>query len=99
MKKVIIICMIAIIFAMTTINVDASSSDYELAKEWRNNHYKNATIERVYTRSQGGYKGRVTDTNYIVKYPKKIKKGKKVTIYMVVKNNDIKAMVCCGIVK
>ena len=100
MKKIIIIALMAVIMTASTITpVCATASDYQLAKDWRDNHYSSATIEKVYTRAQGGYKGRITDTSYTVKYPKKVTKGKKVTVYFVVKGNDIKAMVCLGKVK
>lgn len=62
-------------------------------------------IEKVVTKSVGGYKGRTTGKHkYSVRYPKKVKKGKKVNVYFIwnPKNNapdDIVAMVCLGIVK
>lgn len=61
-------------------------------------------IETVKTKSKGGYEGRTINGNYYVKYPKKVKKGKKVTVYFIwnPKNNscdDIVAMVCLGKVK
>ena len=62
-------------------------------------------IEKVVTKSVGGYKGRTTGKHkYSVRYPKKVKKGKKVTVYFIwnPKNNacdDIVAMICLGIVK
>jgi uncharacterized protein YcnI len=61
-------------------------------------------IEKVQTKSKGGYNGRTIKGNYSVKYPKKVKKGKKVTIYLVYNpnsnyNDDVVAMVCLGKVK
>lgn len=61
-------------------------------------------IEKVRTVSDGGKKGHTVTGKYFVKYPKKVKKGKKVTVYFVYnpKNNacdDIVAMVCLGKVK
>ena len=61
-------------------------------------------IERVKTVSDGGYKGHTTKGKYFVRYPKKVKKGKKVTMFFVwnPKNNacdDITCVVCLGIVK
>lgn len=61
-------------------------------------------IEVVKTKSNGGYKGYTINGHYLVKYPKKIKKNKKVTIYLIwnPKNNscdDVVAMVCLGKVK
>lgn len=61
-------------------------------------------IEKVRTVSDGGKKGHTVKGKYFVKYPKKVKKGKKVTMYFVYnpKNNacdDIVAVVCLGVVK
>lgn len=57
-------------------------------------------IERVKTKAISKTKGRVIGTKYTVKYPKKVKKGKKITVYMVYDTNlEITAMSCCGIVK
>lgn len=61
-------------------------------------------IEKVQTKSKGGYNGRTIKGNYSVKYPKKVKKGKKVTVYLVYNPNsnysdDVVAMVCLGKVK
>ena len=77
----------------------AGTSDYELAKQWVNKNCKGATIEKVITVSKGGTKGVVKGTKYTVKYPKKVKKNKKVTVYFVEQNGDVKAMVCLGKVK
>lgn len=60
-------------------------------------HCKGGHIETVNTTAQGGYKGKAG--KYTVKYPKKVKKGKKVKVYMVVKGGDVKAMICLGKVK
>lgn len=61
-------------------------------------------IEKVQTKSKGGYNGRTINGNYSLKYPKKVKKGKKVTVYLIYNPNsnysdDIVAMVCLGKVK
>ena len=61
-------------------------------------------IETLKTKSKGGTKGVVIGTNWCVKYPKKVKKGKKVTVYFVYNpyNNacdDVVAMVCLGKIK
>ena len=61
-------------------------------------------IEILKTKSDGGRNGHTIKGNYYVKYPKKVKKGKKVTMYCVwnPKNNicdDVVAVVCCGKVK
>lgn len=68
-------------------------------KQWVKNHDGKYTITKVVTISKGGTRGKVEGTSYIVKYPKKVKKGKKVTCYMVEKNGDVCAMVCLGKVK
>lgn len=57
-------------------------------------------IERVKTKAISKTKGRVIGTRYIVKYPKKVKKGKRYTVYMVYDENcEITAMVCLGKIK
>lgn len=61
-------------------------------------------IEKVRTVSDGGKNGHTVKGAYHVKYPVKVKKGKKVMVYMVwnPKNNacdDVVAMVCLGVVK
>jgi len=61
-------------------------------------------IEKVRTVSDGGKKGHTVKGKYVVKYPKKVKKGKKVTMYFVwnPKNNacdDVVAVICLGVVK
>lgn len=61
-------------------------------------------IEKVRTVSDGGTKGHTVKGKYFVKYPKKVKKGKKVTMYLVwnPKNNacdDVVAVVCLGMIK
>lgn len=101
MKKFTII-IITIIMSFTCLVVPAnasSKSDYQLAKEWKAKHCPKAHIEKVITISKGGYKGKVKGTKWTVKYPKKVKKGKKVIVYMVEKKKDVVAMVCLGIVK
>jgi hypothetical protein len=61
-------------------------------------------IEKVKTKSDGGRDGHTTKGNYYVKYPKKVKKGKKVTMYFIYNPytnycDDIVAVVCLGKVK
>lgn len=61
-------------------------------------------IEKVCTVSDGGKKGHTVKGKYVVRYPKKVKKGKKITMYFVwnPKNNacdDVVAVVCLGVVK
>jgi hypothetical protein len=61
-------------------------------------------IETLKTKSKGGYKGYTISGGYSVRYPSKVKKGKKVTMYLIYnpKNNscdDIVAVVCLGKVK
>lgn len=58
-------------------------------------------IEKVRTVSDGGKKGHTVKGKYVVKYPEKVKKGKKVTMYFIwnPKNNacdDVVAVVCLG---
>lgn len=100
MKKVIIILIvIAMFMASTSITLAKSKSDYDIAKEWAKNHGGKYTITKVVTISKGGTKGKVKGTKYVVKYPKKVKKGKRVVCYMIEKKGDVCAMVCCGKVK
>ena len=99
MNKVVVMVLVAMMFFATTCGASAKSSDYELAKEWANAHCNGAVIERVVTKSKGGKKGVVKGTKYTVKYPKKVKKGKKVVVYMVEVNGEVEAMVCLGKVK
>lgn len=57
-------------------------------------------IERVKTKAISKTKGRVIGTKYTVKYPKKVKKGKRYTVYMIYDTNlKITAMCCFGKVK
>ena len=97
MKRIIISVIIMLMLATST--TYAKSNDYEIAKKWVNNHDGKYTITKVVTISKGGTKGKVKGTKYIVRYPKKVKKGKRVVCYMIEKNGDVKAMVCCGKVK
>ncbi len=100
MKKVIIIIMMVVVAVVfTTGAASAKTSDLQLAVNWANNHGGGYTIEKVITVSKGGTKGKVKGTKWTVKYPKKVKKGKKVIVYMVEKNGDVCAMVCLGKVK
>lgn len=99
MRKTIIICIIALVLTLSSVTSYGATSDKQLAQNWVNNHGGGYTITKVITISKGGTKGKVKGTKYTVKYPKKVKKGKKVTVYMIEKNGDVKAMVCLGKVK
>lgn len=99
MKKITVLIIAVMIFIGATGTACAGTSDYELAKQWADKNCKGATIEKVVTVSKGGTKGVVKGTKYTVKYPKKVKKGKKVTVYFVEKNGEIERMVCLGKVK
>ena len=75
-------------------------NDFKVPKKRKGTVY----IEKLHTKSDGGRNGHTIKGNYYVKYPKKIKKGKKVTMYCVwnPKNNacdDVVAVVCLGMVK
>ena len=99
MKRITALVITVLLLAGATSPAFGASSDYELAKAWANKHCKGATIEKVNTTAKGGYKGKVNGTKYTVRYPKKVKKGRKVAVYMVEKKGDVKAMVCLGKVK
>ena len=100
MKRVLVVMMVVVIAVVfTTGTASAKTNDLQLAKNWAKNHGGGYTIEKVITVSKGGAKGKVQGTKYVVRYPKKVKKGKKVTCYMIEKNGDVKAMVCLGKVK
>lgn len=97
-KRFIIACIIVITMLIPSISYGATD-DYTLAMEYVANHDGCYKVTRLTTVSQGGYKGRVKGQKWRVKYPKKVKKGKKVTCYIIEQNHDIKAMVCCGVIK
>ena len=99
MKKVFVICIIALVLIFSSVTSYGGTSDKQLAENWVNNHGGGYTITKVITTSKGGKLGKVKGTNYIVKYPKKVKKGKKVTVYMIEKDGDVYAMVALGKVK
>ena len=99
MKKLFVVCIIALVLIFSSVTSYGATSDYQKAVNWSNSHGGGYTIEKVITIAKGGTKGKVKGTSYIVKYPKKVKKGKKVTCYMVEKNGDVCAMVCLGKVK
>lgn len=99
MKKVFVICIIALVLIFSSVTSYGGTSDKQLAINWANNHGGGYTIEKVITVSKGGTKGKIKGTKWTVKYPKKVKKGKKVTVYMVEKNGDVYAMICLGKVK
>lgn len=98
MKKRIV-AMVIVMFMAVTSTALCGTSDKQLAENWVNSHGGGYTITKVITVSKGGKKGQVKGTKYKVRYPKKVKKGKKVTVYMIEKNGDVKAMVCLGAVK
>lgn len=98
-RTVIIAVLVTVIMSFSGVTTFAGTSDYQLAKNWANKHGGGYTIEKVITIAQGGYKGKEKGTKWTVKYPKKVKKGKKITVYMVEKNGDVYAMVCLGKVK
>lgn len=99
MRRLVIALVVAVMVAVTCSPAFGATSDYDLAKAWMNKHCKGGHIEKVNTTAKGGYKGKVNGTKYTVRYPKKVKKGKKVRVYMVVKHGDVEAMVCLGKVK
>jgi hypothetical protein len=99
MKKLVLMVAIAVTIALTTVTADAGISDKQLAQQWADNNCPGAYVEKVVTVSKGGTKGKVKGTNYSVRYPKKVKKGKKVNVYFVEVDGDIVAMVCLGKVK
>ena len=100
MKSIITILIIIIMsIASITAPARASSGDYQLAKEWKDKHCPKAHIVKVVTVSKGGYIGKEKGKKWTVRYPKKVKKGKTVVVYMVVRKGDVKAMVCLGKVK
>ena len=98
MKKAVLVLVIVAILSCCDI-AHGATSDKQLATEWANAHGGGYTIECVNTVSKGGRVGKVKGTRYTVKYPKKVKKGKRVKVYMVEKNGEVYAMVCLGIVK
>ena len=100
MKKILVVIMMVVVAVVfSTGAASAKTSDLQLAKNWANNHGGGYTIEKVITVSKGGTKGNIKGTKWTVKYPKKVKKGKKVACYMIEKNGDVEAMVCLGKVK
>lgn len=98
MKKIIIAAIMFMLLAVVPVSA-GTKSDYQIAKDWATSHGGGYYIEKVITVSKGGYKGQVKGTKWTVKYPKKVKKGKKVSVYMIEKSGDVKAMVCLGKVK
>lgn len=99
MKKILIICIIILALIFSSVASYGATSDKQLAENWVNNHGGGYTITKVITISKGGKKGKVKGTKWTVRYPKKVKKGKKVTCYMIEKNGEVYAMVACGKVK
>ena len=100
MRKMLVSLIVILTMALASAPTYASAqSDYELALSWASAHGDGYTIEKVVTKAKGGTKGQVKGTKWIVKYPKKVKKGKTVTVYMVESGDDVVAMVCFGKVK
>lgn len=99
MKKIFVICIITLTLIFSSVASYGATSDKQLAQNWVNSHGGGYTIEKVITIAKGGTKGKVKGTNWIVKYPKKVKKGKRINVYMIEKNGDVCAMVCLGKVK
>ena len=96
MKRIVLIVVVAVVMMTSTAY---AGTDRDLADSWRDKHCPKAKIVKVVTKSKGGHKGKVCGKKWTVKYPKKVKKGKKVNVYMVVYKGDVKAMVCLGKVK
>ena len=99
MRRAFITCIITLALILSSVTSYGATSDKQLAVNWVNNHGGGYTITKVITVSKGGTKGKVKGTKWAVKYPKKVKKGKNVTVYMIEKNGDVCAMVCLGKVK
>lgn len=99
MRKIFIICIITLTLIFSSVASYGATSDYQLAKNWANKHGGGYTITKVITIAKGGTKGKVKGTRYTVRYPKKVKKGKKITCYMIEKNGEVYAMVALGKVK
>lgn len=93
MKKIFVICIITLTLIFSSVASYGATSDYQKAVNWANSHGGDYTIEKVITIAKGGTKGKVKGTNLVVKYPKKVKKGKRITVYMIEKNGDVCAMV------
>ena len=58
MKKVFIICIIALTLIFSSVTSYGGTSDKQLAINWANNHGGGYTIEKVITVSKGGTKGK-----------------------------------------
>lgn len=99
MRKILIICIITLTLIFSSVTSYGGTSDYQKAVNWSNSHGGGYTITKVITIAKGGTKGKVKGTRWVVRYPKKVKKGKRVVCYMIEKNGDVKAMVCLGKVK
>ena len=100
MRKLLIAIIITL--AMVTPSFADSQSDYDLAKAWMNKHAKGGHITCLNTTAKGGYWGKVKGKNRgVVRYTKKVKKGKKVKVYLVFKKgeDECSAFVCLGKVK
>lgn len=117
---ILIIIIMVFAFTNMSIANASTKSDLSLAKSWAKSHYSEPIkvvsynkvptkrkgtvyIEKLNTKSNGGTKGVVIGGGH-VKYPKKVKKGQKVVVYLVwnPKNNacdDVVAMVCLGKIK
>lgn len=98
-RALIIAIIVTLTMVFSGMTSFAGTSDKQLAVNWINSHGGGYTIEKVITVSKGGTKGQVKGKRWTVKYPKKVKKGKKVVVYMVMKHGEVEAMVCLGKIK
>lgn len=69
MRKILIICIITLALALSSVASYGATSDKQLSENWVNNHGGGYTIEKVITVANGGYKVKVKGTKWIVKYP------------------------------
>lgn len=56
-------------------------------------------IETIKTKAISKTKGKIIGTKEVIKYPKKVKRGKKYTMYIIHDEDEIVAIVCCGKIK
>jgi len=96
MKRIIVMVVVMVVMMTSTA---FAGTDKDLAESWADKHCPKAKIVKVVTISKGGTNGKVKGSKWTVRYPRKVKKGKRVNVYMVVKGDDVKAMVCLGKVK
>lgn len=100
MKHKLVSIILVLAMMMSTTCMASASTDYDLAKDYMNKHCKGGHITTLNTTAKGGFKGKVKGGG-TVRYPKKVKKGKKVKVYLVFKKGESEcdAMVCLGRVK